>query len=210
MKNVLSLFWLQCCFAKILYAGDESDSSPPDFDWTDFLVNSPTHSSPQQTSNEVQYSAQTIKSNNTPLHVSSATLTKSKKWKTLSTSDAIDKAKLHKRYKQTWEREKARFETATPKAKEELLSSKRARQAKHRRTMKQKFGHTSKYGAHFAQLVVLEQNGNANEEQLRYLREERAKNRAKQTRKREKQRDKLKRENQQKQATEHTSQKTPQ
>lgn len=91
-----------------------------------------------------------------------------------------------------WEREKAIFEAATPEEKEEILASKRARQARYRRKNKQISGYANKQNSQLAQIRTMERMGNATEEQLEYLRQERDKNRVRQMKSREKRRDKLK------------------
>ncbi|PWN31998.1 uncharacterized protein FA14DRAFT_181917 [Meira miltonrushii] len=167
-----------------LRAGDESDSSSSEFDWTNFLVTSPS----QNVINQLHPHSPKLPSAGLPVSQTSAPL---------STSETSKKVK-QERYKRVWEQEKKRFELATPKGKEELLASKNARQAKHRRKLKELTGYTRRSDALLAQIRIMKEQGTATEEQLEYLRNERDKNRVHQKRQRDRRRDKLRLERQSK------------
>lgn len=195
MMNLHSLLFLSLSIADILSAGNGSNPSSPDYDWTDFLVVSPAHStpsSPQHTSNQKYTSAQMEGSNTLIEGTPSAALNLPRKSVNLSASKKIDKSKKeNEKNKKAWIRDKAKFETATPEDKERMLASKRERQTRYRKNLKQKLGHTSKHSARLAEIRTMEQMGVANEAQLQYLRDEREKNRISHVKSKAKSRDRL-------------------
>lgn len=172
--NLLPFSFLLLYFTKCLFAGNESNPPSPEYDWTEFLNLSPPH---QHDSHQGQSSASTSPPKSTTLSTNSDILTVTEKKLILSPHKVIDK-KAQMRHKKVWQREKTRFQNSTLKEKEEMLASKRARQARYNARMKEKYGYKSKSIAKFHQIQNLEKLGQASEEQIQFLNKERDRVRA--------------------------------
>lgn len=174
---MLLLSSLLFCFAIRIFAGNPSSPNSfnsPDFDWTDYLIQAPTNS---VLGSSPHHSPHQTETDDTQNHTPSATIDVLKKSKPLHQPQPIDKVTKQIRNKQSWLKEKEKFNSATPEEKAEILASKRARQARYTKRIKDRLGHSSLYNAQYAHLARLEESGHANFEQLQYLQRQREKKR---------------------------------
>jgi hypothetical protein len=174
---MLLLSSLLFCSAIRIFAGSPSSPNSTnslDFDWTDYLIQAPTHSllgsSPQRSPHQTETDISQIPTSSTTIDVPTKT-------KSLRQHKPIDKVTKQIRNKQNWLKEKEKFNSATPQQRAEILASKRARQARYTKKIKDSLGHSSVYNARYAHLARLEESGHANFEQLQYLQEQREKKR---------------------------------
>lgn len=151
------------------FAGKDSPQKATlaEFDWNSYLIDTQDHSfaSRATTDHQIQPVIDTNLQHNEKQAQTQVTIEKDVKEK---------RKKANKKYdSNTWLKEKAAFQRLTPEQKRFKRIKSKSRQQKYSNKLQDQTGFSSKHNQRLNEYRILEQKGEANQDQLRYLNESR-------------------------------------